>query len=100
MPVAGPAAQPGEAVQLCIRPEALTISGATPDQAVHPARIGMAGTIVRQAFLGHLMRYWVQINGDEWMVDHTDPGAVPQQLHGPVTVWLNPARIHVIWPAV
>ena len=65
---------------------------------VHPARIGLAGTIVRQAFLGHLMRYWVQINGDEWMVDHTDPGAARQQRHGPVTVWLNPERIHVIWP--
>jgi hypothetical protein len=42
------------------------------------------------------MRYWVQINSDEWMVDQADPGAVLQRLHGPVTVWLNPERIHVI----
>jgi ABC-type Fe3+/spermidine/putrescine transport system ATPase subunit len=96
VPVASPMAQPGDTVQLCIRPETLTMSGMASDQAVRPARIGLAGTIVRQAFLGHLMRYWVQINGDEWMVDHTDPGAVPQHLHGPVTVWLNPERIHVI----
>ena len=96
VPVVRPAAQPGDTVQLCIRPETLTMSEAMSDHTVHPARIGLAGTIVRQAFLGHLMRYWVQINGDEWMVDHADPGAVPQQLHGPVTVWLNPERIHVI----
>jgi hypothetical protein len=45
------------------------------------------------------MRYWVQINGDEWIVDQSDPGTTMQQRHGPVTVWLNPERIHVIWPA-
>jgi hypothetical protein len=83
-------------VQLCIRPETLTMSGETANHAAHPVRIGLPGTIVRQAFLGHLMRYWVQINGDEWMVDQADPGAVSQQFHGTVTVWLNPARIHVI----
>jgi hypothetical protein len=33
----------------------------------------------RQAFLGHVMRYWVQINGDEWIVDQADPGAARQQ---------------------
>jgi ABC-type Fe3+/spermidine/putrescine transport system ATPase subunit len=100
VPVASPALQSGATVQLCIRPETLTMSGAVSDHAGHPGRIGLAGTITRQAFLGHLMRYWVQINGDEWMVDQADPGAVPQQLHGAVTVWLNPERIHVIWPAV
>ena len=96
VPVASPAVQSGDTVQLCIRPETLTMSGAASDHAVRPDRIGLAGTIMRQAFLGHLMRYWVQINGDEWMVDQADPGAVPQQFHGPVTVWLNPERIHVI----
>jgi ABC-type Fe3+/spermidine/putrescine transport system ATPase subunit len=100
VPVARPTAQPGDIVQLCIRPETLTMSGAASGHAAPPARIGLTGTIVRQAFLGHLMRYWVQINGDEWMVDHADPGAMPQQCHGPVTVWLNPERIHVIRPAV
>jgi ABC-type Fe3+/spermidine/putrescine transport system ATPase subunit len=100
VPVANPAAQPGATVQLCIRPETLTMSSTASDHVVRPGRIGLVGSITRQAFLGHLMRYWVQINGDEWMVDHADPGAVPQQLHGLVTVWLNPARIHVIWPAV
>jgi hypothetical protein len=54
---------------------------------------------VRQAFLGHVMRYWVQINGHEWIVDQPDPGAARQQRHGPVTIWLNPARIHVIGPS-
>ena len=100
VPVARPAGQPGDTVQLCIRPETLTMSGEASDHPVHPGRIGLAGTIARQAFLGHVMRYWVQINGHEWIVDHPDPGAARQQHHGPVTVWLNPERIHVIWPEV
>jgi ABC-type Fe3+/spermidine/putrescine transport system ATPase subunit len=100
VPVASLAGKPGETVQLCIRPETLTISSEASDHLERSARIGLAGTIVRQAFLGHLMRYWVQINGDEWIVDQADPGATLKQLHGPVTVWLNPERIHVIWPAV
>jgi ABC-type Fe3+/spermidine/putrescine transport system ATPase subunit len=96
VPVARPAGQPGDTVQLCIRPETLTMSDDASDHPVHPARIGLAGTIARQAFLGHVMRYWVQINGAEWIVDQPDPGAAMQQRHGPVTIWLNPARIHVI----
>ena len=96
--VARPAAQPGDTVQLCIRPETLTMSDDASDHPVPPVRIGLSGTIARQAFLGHLMRYWVQINGHEWIVDQPDPGAARQQRHGPVTVWLNPERIHVIWP--
>jgi ABC-type Fe3+/spermidine/putrescine transport system ATPase subunit len=99
VPVARPSGQPGDTVQLCIRPETLTISDDASDHPGHPARIGLAGTITRQAFLGHVMRYWVQINGTEWIVDQPDPGATMNNGNGPVTVWLNPARIHVIWPA-
>ena len=96
VPVANPAGHPGDTVQLCIRPETLTMSDDVSDYPVHPARIGLAGTLARQAFLGHVMRYWVQINGDEWIVDQADPGAARQSHNGPVTVWLNPERIHVI----
>jgi ABC-type Fe3+/spermidine/putrescine transport system ATPase subunit len=99
VPVVRSAGQPGATVQLCIRPETLTMSDEASDHPVPPARIGLAGTIARQAFLGHVMRYWVQINGAEWIVDQPDPGAAMQQRHGPVTVWLNPERIHVIGPA-
>jgi ABC-type Fe3+/spermidine/putrescine transport system ATPase subunit len=99
VPVAPPASQPGDTVQLCIRPETLTMSDDTTDHPGLPARVGLAGTIVRQAFLGHVRRYWVQINGHEWIVDQPDPATARQQRHGPVTVWLNPARIHVIAPA-
>src|SRR5262249_15624427 len=99
MPVASPAGQPGDTVQLCIRPETLTMSDDASDHPGYPARIGLAGTIARQAFLGHVMRHWVQINGNEWIVDQTDPGAARQQRMGPLTGWLNHEGIHVIWPA-
>ena len=99
VPVVPPACQPGDTVQLCIRPETLTMSDDASDHPGPLARVGLAGTIMRQAFLGHVMRYWVQINGHEWIVDQPDPGAARQQRHGPVTVWLNPERIHVIGPA-
>src|SRR4029434_3522481 len=53
VPVAPPAGQPGDTVQLCIRPETLTMSGEASDQPVHPPRIGLAGTIARPAVLAH-----------------------------------------------
>ena len=81
----------GSQVKLCVRPEAIGLAprGASPDGAAVP------GTVVRKAFLGDLMRYWVNVDGREWMVDQSDPGAsVP--LEGDVLVHVRPERVHVI----
>ena len=81
----------GNEVKLCVRPEAigLTPRGASPDGAAVP------GTVARKAFLGDLMRYWVNVDGREWMVDQSDPGAsVP--FEGDVLVHVRPERVHVI----
>jgi ABC-type Fe3+/spermidine/putrescine transport system ATPase subunit len=81
----------GAEVYLCIRPEALSLraSGAPTDGLV------VRGTVARRAFLGDLMRYWVTVDGHEWVVDQPDPGAA-QLVDGPVTVGVRPDRVHLI----
>src|SRR5438876_3823795 len=36
--------------------------------------IALPGAIVRRAFLGDTMRYWVKVDDREWIVDQPDPG--------------------------
>src|SRR5439155_1739042 len=57
--------------------------------------IALAGSIVRRAFLGDTMRYWVKVDDREWIVDQPDPGAAAA-LDGAVALFLQPDRVHVI----
>jgi ABC-type Fe3+/spermidine/putrescine transport system ATPase subunit len=88
----------GQQAILCIRPETLTISGGGSESTGNSdhQRVPFTGTIQRRAFLGHIMRYWVEIDGEEWIVDHVDPGKSGRLFVGEVTVWVNPARVHII----
>jgi len=80
----------GNEVKLCVRPEALGLAPAgSPDGASLPGRVA------RKAFLGDLMRYWVTVDGREWLVDQPDPGA-SAPYDGDVLVRLRPERVHVI----
>jgi ABC-type Fe3+/spermidine/putrescine transport system ATPase subunit len=81
----------GSEVKLCVRPEAIGLAprGASPDGAALP------GTVARKAFLGDLMRYWVTVDGREWMVDQSDPGA-STPFDGEVLMQVRPERVHVI----
>ena len=82
----------GDAVRLCVRPEALALRPAgveTGDELLVP------GTVARRAFLGDLMRYWIVVDGREWIVDQPDPGAATA-LDGPVQVDVLPERIHLM----
>jgi ABC-type Fe3+/spermidine/putrescine transport system ATPase subunit len=82
----------GAQVQLCIRPESLALRamGAAGD-----GQVLVPGTVARRAFLGDLMRYWVTVDGREWIVDQPDPGAAAH-FDGPVQVAIRPERIHLI----
>jgi len=81
----------GLAVKLCVRPEALSLrAGSAP-----PDGVVLSGQVARRAFLGDLMRYWLTIDGREWIVDQPDPGAT-QPFDGPISVAVRPERIHVI----
>jgi len=90
-----PAPEGGTADQalLCIRPESITIS-AKPDASAR--HVSLPGTVTRKAFLGHIMRYWVQIGEAEWIVDESDPGANPQPFDGTVYLLCDPHRVHLI----
>jgi ABC-type Fe3+/spermidine/putrescine transport system ATPase subunit len=81
----------GQDVRLCVRPESFTIA---PEGAVS-AGISLPGTIVRRAFLGDTMRYWVKVDDREWIVDQPDPGG-SATLEGAVSLSLRPDRVHVI----
>ena len=83
----------GQEVTLCLRPESFTI-GPTKDQR-DGQKIELSGTIVRRAFLGDTMRYWVKVDDREWIVDQPDPGG-SATLDGPVSLGLRPDRVHII----
>jgi ABC-type Fe3+/spermidine/putrescine transport system ATPase subunit len=87
----GIALSSGGAVQLCLRPEVLSLKrpGTPADGLV------LNGTVARRAFLGDLMRYWVVIDGREWIVDQADPGG-EQPFEGPVEVAVRSERVHLI----
>ena len=82
----------GAQVRLCIRPESLTLR---PASAAADGQVMVPGTVARRAFLGDLMRYWVTVEGREWIVDQPDPGAAAH-FDGPVRIAIRPERIHVI----
>ena len=81
----------GDAVVACVRPEALDLAPrtATLDGPT------FAGAVARKAFLGDLMRYWVTVDGREWLVDQPDPGA-SRPFDGEVLVGVRPERVHLI----
>jgi ABC-type Fe3+/spermidine/putrescine transport system ATPase subunit len=84
----------GQEVKLCLRPESFTI-GATPASLSGDRGIQLSGAIVRRAFLGDTMRYWVKVDDREWIVDQPDPGG-SATLDGPVSLGLRSDRVHVI----
>ena len=83
----------GQEVKLCLRPESFTIGSSATKGVEHG--IDLSGTIVRRAFLGDTMRYWVKVEDREWIVDQPDPGG-SATLDGPVSLSLRPDRVHVI----
>jgi ABC-type Fe3+/spermidine/putrescine transport system ATPase subunit len=89
---AGVSLAEGTEVRLCIRPESLALRapGAAAD-----GQVMVPGTVARRAFLGDLMRYWVTVDGREWIVDQPDPGA-SAHFDGAVQVAIRPERIHLI----
>ncbi len=87
------AASAGEQALLSIRPESLRLMA--PGGEPEAGCVTVEAAVVRRTFLGHLMRYVVRVDGQEWLVDQPDPGGA-SLYEGSVQVILNPARVHVI----
>jgi ABC-type Fe3+/spermidine/putrescine transport system ATPase subunit len=79
-------------VVLSVRPESLALSADPPTGS---NLVALRGRVVRQSFLGSLMRYWVRIDNQDWVVDRPDPGA-SETLEGEVYVAVNPRRAHLV----
>jgi spermidine/putrescine ABC transporter ATP-binding subunit len=77
---------------LCIRPEAITICDHNHDESA----INLEGRITRFAFLGHMTRYWVDVAGEEWIVDQPDPGSDATPYEGDVVLSFQPQQAHII----
>jgi ABC-type Fe3+/spermidine/putrescine transport system ATPase subunit len=82
----------GEEALLSIRPETLRLVS-SPEPAAEG--LSLPGTVVRRTFLGHLMRYTVQVGQQEWLVDQPDPGGA-DLAEGAVCVLVNPRRVHLV----
>jgi ABC-type Fe3+/spermidine/putrescine transport system ATPase subunit len=79
----------GEAL-LAIRPETLSLGNGRAE-----AGVALPGEVVRRTFLGHLMRYTVRVQDQDWVVDQPDPGGA-ELAEGAVSVLVNPRRVHVL----
>ncbi len=81
---------PGSKVVLLLRPEAIRLFPRSPEAGENVVR----GRITRMSFLGTLARYWVDVGGNEWMVDVAAPGE--GVLHGAVYLVIPKERIHLM----
>ncbi|HEX6513030.1 MAG TPA: ABC transporter ATP-binding protein [Chloroflexota bacterium] len=75
---------------LCIRPETLRLGEGAVDNLC-----ALDGRVRQRTFLGSVMRYTVDVGGQDWLVDVPDPGGCPEPGER-VSVLVNPARVHVI----
>jgi spermidine/putrescine ABC transporter ATP-binding subunit len=86
------ASSTNERALLCIRPEAITISHSRHDELF----INLDGRVTRFAFLGHMTRYWIDVAGEEWIVDQPDLGSAAIPYEGDVVLSFQPQQVHII----
>jgi ABC-type Fe3+/spermidine/putrescine transport system ATPase subunit len=82
----------GEEALLSIRPETLRLLSSDEPTA---GGLSLPASVVRRTFLGHLMRYTVEVGQQEWLVDQPDPGGA-SLAEGAVCVLVNPRRVHLV----
>ncbi len=82
----------GSQVVLLVRPEAIRLAPRPPQTAENL----VPGRITRMSFLGTLGRYWVDVDGKEWIVDVPAPGE--GVLHGAVSLMIAKEGIHLLSP--
>jgi ABC-type Fe3+/spermidine/putrescine transport system ATPase subunit len=89
----GNTAQAGDQVTLVIRPECISIAAeADTNEARENA---WSGEIKRSSFLGRMIRYWVQADSMEWIVDDSSP-SLHGYLEGKISLLLDKKKIHIL----
>ena len=80
-------AAPGEAVTLGVRPECMAVAG--------PETAGLRGEIESYSFLGRMIRYWVRVGSETYIVDDANPGLEGAR-SGAVSLCIDTAKLHVL----
>jgi ABC-type Fe3+/spermidine/putrescine transport system ATPase subunit len=82
-----------ERVTMVIRPECISLSYEESIQD-NVTNI-LTGEIRTSSFLGHLIRYWIQVGDKEFVVDDSNP-SINGYLKGKVNINLNKEKIHIL----
>ena len=83
----------GEQVTLVVRPECISLSLEGNGQGFN--HHGITGQIVNSRFLGRTIRYWVEAESKEWIVDALSP-SYQGPLQGEVTMFLDQSKVHLL----
>ena len=83
----------GQKITLVIRPECISITAEERDH--QSSQHVIIGNIVKSSFLGRSIRYWVEENQMQWIVDDANP-AIQGPLQGKVSMSLDHSKIHLL----
>ena len=85
-------AAPGESVTLVVRPECIRL--AAQDEAT-PEGAALEGEIVQYSFLGRIIRYWIRVGEDEFVMDDANVDLSGART-GKVKLCLDMHKVHVL----
>ena len=81
-----------EHVTLALRPESMSLVGLADDSGRQPR---LKGEITNSSFLGRMMRYWIKVGEQTFIVDDPNP-QLSGSCTGEVTLFLDFAKVHIL----
>ena len=85
------AVEKGEKVTLVIRPESISLIEEDQDIGMNV----LEGEIKNRSFLGHMIRYWIQVGDVQLLFDDSNP-AYLGHISGKVRVSIDKSKVHLI----
>lgn len=83
---------PGDRAVLAVRPEGMRILARDEDA---PAEAFLHGTIVNHSFLGRVIRYWVKVGNQTFIIDDSNPGLEGAK-SGEAAIALDASKLHLL----
>lgn len=80
----------GQEVTVAVRPECVYFADGDAEKGS-----ALCGRVLHSSFLGRMTRYWVQVDGQEFIVDETNPSSFEART-GEVFLALDTGKIHVL----